>query len=399
MCVFAYCYSTAVPDRRGWHPLPAPRALAELPLQAALARTPQLAGVWVLALIRSRGLEEIELVPLGELATGAPALCEQLIRAVHSDAALERLGAEQVWALSGARNAAEAVQALGLLREILSEELLRELAAPSPRQAADLCERVAHVCAVVLEAALGERTHAPALSPQAPLQDEGAGRAQDVTAGTGTGAGALREAGRALIVDELESAVSSPASAEPGGEAPAPAAGDEADSIAIRDERGERAAVAWLAAIARQLERYEADRLPFAVLLVELREIERLRLETSPAELAALGAELERVLAAELYGTGGSGEPMSRGRPPWTGALTPQRPGRCWLHAPGTDRRGARALADRLVRAVLAGVSHRGRPLEAIVGIAVCPQDGRQAAALAAHADIDLHAARAARPG
>ena len=395
MCVFAYCYSTAVPDRRGWHPLPAPRALAELPLQAALARTPRLAGVWVLALIRSRSLEEIELVPLGELAIGAPALCEQLIRAVHSDTALERLGAEQVWALSGARNAAEAVQALGLLREILSEELLRELATPSPRQAADLCERVAHVCAVVLEAALGERTHAPALSPQAPLQDEGAGRAQDVSAG----AGALREAGRALIVDELASAVPSPPSAEPGGEAPAPAAGDEAVSIAIRDERGERAAVAWLAAIARQLERYEADRLPFAVLLLELREIERLRLETSPAELAALGAELERVLAAELYGTGGSVEPMSRGRPPWTGSLTPQRPGRCWLQAPGTDRRGARALADRLVRAVLAEVSHRGRPLEALVGIAVCPQDGRQAAALAAHADIDLHAARAARPG
>jgi len=262
VCVFAYCYSTAVPDRRGWHPLPAPRALAELPLQAALARTPQLAGVWVLALIRSRSLEEIELVQLGELAIGAPALCEQLIRAVHADTALERLGAEQVWALSGARNAAEAVQALGLLREILSEELLRELATPSPRQAADLCERVAHVCAVVLEAALGEPTHAPALSPRAPLQDKGAGRAQDVTAS------ALREAGRALIVDELASAVPSPPSAEPGGEAPAPAAGDEAVSIAIRDERGERAAVAWLAAIARQLERYEADRLPFAVLLL-----------------------------------------------------------------------------------------------------------------------------------
>ena len=202
-------------------------------------------------------------------------------------------------------------------------------------------------------------------------------------------------------MDELEGAAA-PATVvgvSHGEGVPGRAVPEPVPAIEIRDERAEHGAVAWIDAIARQLERHRADGRPFTVLLVEVRELERLRLEMSPAELAALGASLERALAAGLQAGGpAAGRDFDRGAPPWTGSVTPQRPGRCWLLAPEADRPAAHALADRIAGAVASGLSHRGRPLEVLVGVGVCPQDGRQAAALAAHADVDLHAARAARP-
>ncbi len=57
-----------------------------------------------------------------------------------------------------------------------------------------------------------------------------------------------------------------------------------AGAIAIRDQRGEHAPAEWLEAIARELERHERRELPFAVLLVELRDLERLRLAEHPGE-------------------------------------------------------------------------------------------------------------------
>ena len=77
-------------------------------------------------------------------------------------------------------------------------------------------------------------------------------------------------------------------------------------------------------------------------------------------------------------------------------SLTRERPGRYWLLAPQTDGPRRAVLAERLARAVSSSASHRGTPLEVAVGIAVCPEDGRQASELAAHADVGLYAARAA---
>jgi len=45
---------------------------------------------------------------------------------------------------------------------------------------------------------------------------------------------------------------------------------------------------------------------------------------------------------------------------------------------------------------VASGASHRGVPLAVTIGSAVCPDDGTDAAALAARADVGLYAARAA---
>lgn len=155
--------------------------------------------------------------------------------------------------------------------------------------------------------------------------------------------------------------------------------------IEIRDERGEEGPGAWIGSIGAQLDRYAEDRVPFAVLLVEVLEIERLRQQETPEELARLVVALERALAEQLREPGGT--------------LTRERPGRCWLTAPRTDRPGAEALAGRLAAAVASLVGRRGAALEVEIGTAVCPQDGLKAAALAAHADIGLYAARTAARG
>ncbi len=180
-----------------------------------------------------------------------------------------------------------------------------------------------------------------------------------------------------MIVDERESPPAPPrASAE----------------IEIRDERGEAGPVAWIGSIGRQLERFRRDALPFAVLLVELRDLDGLRRAGRPHEIPRLADEVEQTLASELSAAADGREP---GPVPWSGSLTRERPGRYWLLAPETDRSETRMLAERLIGAVRRDAGDRGIDLEVAVGTAVCPDDGREAAELAAHADLELYAARA----
>jgi GGDEF domain-containing protein len=154
----------------------------------------------------------------------------------------------------------------------------------------------------------------------------------------------------------------------------------EAPEIAIRDERSEHAPSEWIVSIDRLLERYARDGAPFAVLLVELADVERLRHAELPGEVSRLTGLVEAALSGEL-------------RP--ADSLTRESPGRYWLLAPETDSSGARALVERLASAVRSAASHRGAPLELAIGIAVCPRDGSRAGALAAQAEIGLYAARA----
>src|SRR5260221_2070037 len=151
----------------------APRAgpVAGLPVEALVARAEELARRWAIALVLARPLEGLGDIPLEELAREAPALCAQTVRALESDAELDRLTgsiagdredsvpARRVSAMSGARDAAALVQDVEALRGALSEALLEELARPLPEQAharriADVSDRLAYVCASVLGAAL-----------------------------------------------------------------------------------------------------------------------------------------------------------------------------------------------------------------------------------------------------
>lgn len=138
---------------------------------------------------------------------------------------------------------------------------------------------------------------------------------------------------------------------------------------------------AWAGSIEAGLERHADDGLPFAVLLVEVPDVERLAQAEPPEELVRMLEAVERAARPEL-------------RPSDT--VVRESRGRWWLTASRTNAPGARTLAERLVRIARTVASPRGVPLDLAVGIAVCPADGRDVATLAAHADMGLYAARAA---
>jgi GGDEF domain-containing protein len=388
----------------------APRAgpVAGLPVDAVVARAEELARRWAIALVLARPLEGLGGIPLEDLAREAPALCAQTVRALESDAELDRLTgslaggreesapARRLVAMSGARDSAALVRDVEALRGALWEGLLEELGRPLLEQAharriADVSDRLAYVCASALGAALasvGAIDELPA--PPAERDPEAARREADLAPDRATPAPATTR--RAVIFDERAPEPDlSRGAVRPAAE-PSPA------EIEIRDQRGEEGPAAWIGSIGRQLERFRRDGRPFAVLLVELRDIERLRRDASTGALTRLASQVERVLAAEQrpggLARGAAGLEHELDQAPWAGSLTRERPGRYWLLSPETDRLGANALAERLVRAIghLAGGS--GGSLEVAIGTAVCPADGREAAELAAHADIELYASR-----
>jgi hypothetical protein len=204
--------------------------------------------------------------------------------------------------------------------------------------------------------------------------DEPAARAESRTA---------RADAEAVIVDERAQPLAAFSSGEPTRvrEIPRSDAPDvQPVEIAIRDERPDAGPAAWIGLIGAQLERFRQDSVPFAVLLVELLDIERMRRAGHGEDIARMADQMERALTGAL-GT-------------WTGSLTRERLGRCWLVAPETDIVGAELLAERLARAVATRSSHRGATLEVAIGAAVCPEHGREASALAAHADVGAYAAR-----
>lgn len=322
-----------------------------------------------------------------------------------------------------------AARAAHTLSETLWEALHEQLTSPEDgERAAALSQRLADVAATVTLLAGGERareTSAPAaeaassaersvppversvppVEHAAPMRStqpetavEAGDRGEDVAAPLGSPPAGFSQQSPAMLIDELAPIESHPGvspggssgepSSAPPGEpprlvelAPAGRPDEEAPEIEVRDERPEHAQSVWVAAIERRLERHRRDREPFAVMVIELVDIERLRHAELPGEVARLTGIVETALAGEL-------------RP--ADSLMRESPGRYWLLAPETDSDGARALAARLDAAVEGAASHRGAPLRVAVGIATCPADGLAAGALAAHADVALYAARAA---
>jgi len=360
------------------HHRPRVRAVAELTYEPLLARAEELARRWAIALIEVRPLSELDGVPLDVLAREAPAVCAQVLLAVQSDAALRRLSGEEgqgargepglakrIPAIAGARGAADVVHAVEALRGVLWEALREHPPQPAARLMADLGDRLAFVCAEALAAAV------QAADPSADTEGaaRGHGRGQAPEAGTGGFARVGLAGRRAVIVDERTGALASegePAEAE----------------IEIRDERREEGPAAWISSIGAQLERFRRERVPFAVLLVELVDLESTRRDQPPSELGVLAELMEQACADVLASSSGS--------------LTRERPGRCWLLVPDVDRTRASELAERLSVAISVRLSGSVVPPLVAIGTAVCPDDGLEAAALAAHADVGLYAARSA---
>jgi hypothetical protein len=390
----AGCYSTHVADDPHTPRPPRARPVAELQCEALLGRVEELSRRWAIAMILERPLEDIGELPLEELAREAPLVCAQALRALQSDVELARLtgrggggreqsaAARRLAAVCGAREPAALVDAVEALRGVLWEALLAQLAEASARLLADVGDRLACVCSSMLSVAVA------AAAPAAPVAVPRA-RVAEVEAAADSPAARphlarrdSRPPGEAVIVDEHASSGHAPSLLAMSPSDSSPRFGAPGPEIEIRDERHEEGPASWIRSIGAQLERFERDGVPFAVLLVELVDIERMRREESPDELSRLAECLEHELAAALVSVPGS--------------ITRERPGRCWLLAPQHERDGAERLAQRLMRELYARGDDRARPLVVAIGTAVCPEDGREPAALAAHADVGLYAARSA---
>jgi GGDEF domain-containing protein len=153
-----------------------------------------------------------------------------------------------------------------------------------------------------------------------------------------------------------------------------------AAQIEIRDVRREEGPSAWVSSVGGLLQRHAQDGLPFSVLLVEIVDVARLERSETPHDMHDLVAQVESALGRGMR---------------TTDRLSRETLGRYWLVAPETNGTGARMLAERLARLVRTSASHRGVPLEVAIGIAVCPEDGTEAPALAARADLGVYSARA----
>jgi len=410
-----------------------PRPLADLPIDALADRADELAGRWASALILARPMSTIGAIPLDDLAREAPSLCGQVLRALESDAELNRLTgngpatgreelapARRLGALSGAADPASAVVAAEALRRVIWQALLAELREPPARLLADLADRLAHVCSMALVATIAASS-AQDQNPVDSEQEVVVAGADRLSAGSGGSPGARAHFGaerRVVIIDEGGQDPASPGGAtrvgesrgatertlpwDPAPSGPAPGSLDRAQQppsdpssfhappesrpgSEIRAERVQEGPAAWVGSIGQQLERFATDGRPFAVLLAEVVDIARLVREEPPGEVMRLADQVQRVLEEELR-AGADGPP---------GSLTCEAAGRYWLVVPETDWLRIEALATRLADAVRRSVGHRGFALEVAVGTAGCPEDGQEAAALAAHADVALYAARA----
>ncbi len=182
-----------------------------------------------------------------------------------------------------------AARAAQTLSETLWEALHEELIDPRGRRVAELSERLADISATV---ALLARVDTGAFAASEPL---------DAPAEPGPSAGHV-------VHDESPPVRESPEVRESPAAVEQPSVAVLVDELApvqpseieIRDERRERDPTAWIASIGRRLERYERDGVPFAVLLVELADIERLRHAELPGEVARLTGLVETALAGEL---------------------------------------------------------------------------------------------------
>jgi hypothetical protein len=222
-----------------------------------------------------------------------------------------------------------------------------------------------------------------------------------------------RTAGRAAVPP-----IPTPADATQSAAPTVPTSADAQSAAVLIDERDEQASkppqeppAAASRLIGSALKRFERDGLPFAVLLVELLDLEHLRLGAGAGEQRYMTHQIESAFTQALETIGGG--PAA--------SLAPEPPDRYWLLVPEADRLGAHAVAGSLVSAFgpvgaaagradpagqyFAALSTQGSPVRAgqngapqqlAVGMAVCPENGRDAATLARHADIELSVARAA---
>lgn len=139
-----------------------PRPLADAPVDALLARAPELARDWLLTTLADAPVELLSILPAAEFARRAPELCGALCRALSSDTELARLGvsgdlrplAAEVLPVAGALDAAACVAAVERLRRVLLRGALDELRGAETDLVLGLADRLAYACSLVAGAGL-----------------------------------------------------------------------------------------------------------------------------------------------------------------------------------------------------------------------------------------------------
>ncbi len=369
-----------MPEQRESRPAPRARPVADAPLPTGGEQIEAIARRWALELLAERPLAEAAELPLDEIAARAPGLCEQVLSALSSERELDRLlgrpvpgdrraphdFAADLLACTGTGGGHDALLAAEALRSALWQELQEGLRGSDAGLAGPLADRLAHLCLALL----GEALQA---LPEAPEPDEAS-----VPEGGQPASPSRSGGGSIVILDERLSAGAEqpePAASSPEPVPLAPATLPEpSPRIEIHDRRGEEGPGAWIGSIGAQLERFERDGRPFAVLLLELAGAR------ADSDGQSLGA-IDRCIREELDRAPGA-------------TLTSERPGRWWAVLPDTDRAGAESLATSLETVVRAQAGRLGGSAAVLHGAAVCPEDGRDASTLAAHADVGLYASR-----
>ena len=327
-------------------------------------------------------------------------------------------------ALERLRRGARAAQQLC---DVLWEALQEELLAPDAARLATLSERLAEVASTVAMLAPSMAGDAPSHSPVPSAPRDAPSRPSDPTGPApgppihgaplsstpvSSAPAADPQVGRSVVGQSAGerraqparsespsgpdlAAASSPAVSPVGEHTPTKLVDEQAPDataepmatvqplqpeIEIRDVRREEGPSAWVSSVGRLLARHAEDGLPFAVLLVEIVDVAQLERSETPHDLHGLVAKVESAIGQGMRAS----DHLSR-----------ETLGRYWLVAPETNGTGARMLAERLARLVRTSASHRGVPMEVAIGIAVCPDDGTEAPALAARADLGVYSARA----
>lgn len=272
------------------------------------------------------------------------------------------------------------LRAAGAARELsdaLWDSLQHELSQASSERAHTLAQRLGEVSstvALLLEGPLAGsvgQTQAPSESPPGAAPLERRSPPEPSPAPSASFAPGARQPAR--LVDEREPATVMSFDQTARGQAAAP-------EISVHDVRREEGPAAWISSVGRMLARHSDDRLPFAVLLIEIVDVAHLERSETPHELHGIVAQVESALGRGMRAS----DELSR-----------ETLGRYWMLAPETNGTGARMLAERLAALVRASAVHRGVPMEVAIGIAVCPEDGTDAPALAARADLGVYSARA----
>jgi GGDEF domain-containing protein len=358
-----------------------PAAVVDVRLEPLLGSPEELAKRWLLALLGSRPLRRAGEVSLHRFAREAPELCAGVVRSLGSDVELDRLRtlaapdsridvrrrAAGIAEMLGIDEPSAIVEAVEALRAALWSAIAETFPDLGASAAGALADRLAHACSMLAAGVLRQDALAePASAGSAPTRDRTADAALEAAPAAGAGVPSGRD--RAPRIEMQE---------------PIAKGAEETDledpwAIALPPE-AERSA--WSKDVAPEIERRFDDGAPFAVLLIEVVDTERLREAGNERELDALVAAVQRALR----------EPLGL-----LERLAAEGVGRWWLVAPGLRAEEGRALAERLASSVSVAVEHHRTPVRIAVGVAVSPEDGSEADELAEHSEQELYAALAA---